>query len=361
MTPVLPALDPIPLPAPVWLLWALLLFTFVLHVVPMTVTLGGGFWAIVTARRAGDPAFAEVAYRLGKGLPYWTAATVTTGVSALLFLQVLYGPTFYAASVALAWPWLAIVGIVLASYYGYYFRAYRHARSPRAAFRVGAAAWVGFAAVAFVFATQMTLMLDPARVAAVYLADRSGATLATGVPFLWSRYLHLVAGAIAVGALWLAWLGASSRPVLRFAASGFAAAAAVQVALGTWALVALPAATRRLFLGGAAWPTVLVVVAVALTILAIGLALRAARRERPTALVVAAAATTSLVLVAMVLVRDVVRRGVLGAAARLDEMAVAPQWGVIVLFGILLVAGVAAVGWMVAAARAPAASSVHGK
>lgn len=72
MPPSLPSLDPIPLPAPVWLLSALLLLTFALHVVPMTMALGGGFWAIVAARRAEEPAFADLARRLAKGLPYWS-------------------------------------------------------------------------------------------------------------------------------------------------------------------------------------------------------------------------------------------------------------------------------------------------
>jgi hypothetical protein len=352
----LPTLDPIPLPAPVWLLAALLLLTFALHVVPMTMTLGGGFWAIVAARRASDPAFGEVARRMAKGLPYWTAAAVSTGVAALLFLQVLYGPVFYASSVVIAWPWLSIVGLVLAAYYGYYFRAYRSQARPRAAFWVGAVAWLAFAAVAFLFVSEMTLMLHPERLNAAYIADRTGATLPLAEPTLWPRYLHMLVGGIALGALWVAWLGARTAGeegprVLRFAAAGFAAALAVEAAVGLWFLGALPAQVIRAFMGGGALPTAYFAASLVATAIAMWAAWTAWRGEAPARRLGLGAAAAAVVLVLMVLMRDVVRRETLGAAARLDVMRVAPQWPVIALFAVLLVAGVGTLVWMIVAAR----------
>jgi hypothetical protein len=41
MAGFLPAPEPIPLPAPVWLLQTFLFVTFVLHIIPMDMTLGG--------------------------------------------------------------------------------------------------------------------------------------------------------------------------------------------------------------------------------------------------------------------------------------------------------------------------------
>ena len=41
MIPAIPQPDPLALPAPAWLLWALLLLTFFLHVIPMNLVLGG--------------------------------------------------------------------------------------------------------------------------------------------------------------------------------------------------------------------------------------------------------------------------------------------------------------------------------
>lgn len=42
MNPVIPAPVPIPLPAPPWLVQILLVFTYILHVLPMNLLVGGG-------------------------------------------------------------------------------------------------------------------------------------------------------------------------------------------------------------------------------------------------------------------------------------------------------------------------------
>ena len=46
MTPIIPLADPLPQPAPVWLLWALLQLTFFLHLLAMNVVLGGSILAL---------------------------------------------------------------------------------------------------------------------------------------------------------------------------------------------------------------------------------------------------------------------------------------------------------------------------
>ena len=356
MPPALPSLNPIPLPAPVWLLSALLLLTFALHVVPMTMALGGGFWAIVAARRTEDRAFRDLARRLAEGLPYWTAAAITAGVAALLFLQVLYGPVFYASSVVIARPWLSIVGLVLAGYYGYYFRAYRLEKNPRAAFWVGVVAWAAFAAVAFLYVSEMTLMLHPERLHRMYLADRTGATLGFPEPTLLPRYLHMLVGAVAIAALWVAWIGRriageGGRRVLRFGAAGFGAMIALDAAIGLWFLAALPGGVVRVFTGGRALPTACLALSVVATVVSIWATWSARGGNAPGLRLAAGGGAAAAVLVLMVLMRDVVRRETLGEAARLDAMQVAPQWPVIGLFAVLLVAGLGTVVWMVLAAR----------
>ena len=46
MTSVIPLADPLPLPAPAGLLWALLQLTFLFHLVAMNVILGGSILAL---------------------------------------------------------------------------------------------------------------------------------------------------------------------------------------------------------------------------------------------------------------------------------------------------------------------------
>ncbi|HTT71846.1 MAG TPA: hypothetical protein VMG32_11555 [Anaeromyxobacteraceae bacterium] len=356
-TSVVASVDPIPLPAPTWLLTFFLLFTFVLHVVPMSVTLGGGFWAIWAAGRADRPAYRELAARLGRWLPYWTAAAVTTGVAVLLFLQVLYGPVFYAASVVLAWPWLSVIGLLLVGYYGYYFRAYRFAKNPTAAFYVGVVAWLAFALIAFIFVNQMTLMLHPERHLGLYLASARGLHTNLAEPTLLPRYLHMLVGAVAVAALWVAGLGAlalrrgeseAGRAVLVLGATGFISATALEMLLGFFLLLAQPHEVLSVVASGAAGPLGLVL-ALALALSAMRILLKARTSNSPSTAVLVGAGHLVVVIVLMVLIRHLTRQATLGGALAISAMPVAPQWGLILAFVVLLVAGLATVGWMLRA------------
>ena len=99
-----------PLPAPVWLLRTLLLLTFFLHVLFMNCLLGGTAIALVCRMRRKSSEFsARLAGDLGQILPSVFAFTITLGVAALLFLQVLYGQFLYASSILVGVPWLAII------------------------------------------------------------------------------------------------------------------------------------------------------------------------------------------------------------------------------------------------------------
>jgi hypothetical protein len=174
--------DPLGLPAPVWLLEFLLIFTFVLHPLFMNAALGGSLvwlwanWRAGRSRRfegpevrpstgsivAGPPArqprwgargelaeprrsevaaipvglpafrpgavpqeldapdYEVLARALGRMLPVATAFAITTGVAPLLFVQLLYGQVFYTSSVLMAWLWFAIVPLLLAGHYANY-------------------------------------------------------------------------------------------------------------------------------------------------------------------------------------------------------------------------------------------------
>jgi hypothetical protein len=256
VTAPLPLLDPLPLPAPAWLLSALLTLTFVVHVLSMNLLLGGSILG-VAARIQGrqDRRAAAFAHLLAEALPIVFAATVTFGVAALLFLQTLYGRVFFAGAVLLAVPWLLIVPLVILAYYLAYAMAsladragrgtrdekrgtrgeVRGARDeepgPRdegrgargeergartegrgardgersdgAVFEVGP--WLGSAALAllvlgvgFIQANVMSALLRPHLFGAWFLESASGLRLNLGDATLAPRFLHVVIGAIGV-------------------------------------------------------------------------------------------------------------------------------------------------------------------
>ena len=131
--PAIPALDPTPLPAPAWLFHALLLLTFFIHILFLNVTLGGAVIGTVHATLAKSPE--APGRRLGRLLasllPASVSFTVTTGVAPLLFIQLLYGQVFYAATVMVGWLWLAIVPLILVGYYSVYLCLLYTSPSPR--------------------------------------------------------------------------------------------------------------------------------------------------------------------------------------------------------------------------------------
>jgi len=386
MTWILPDPDPTGLPGAIWLLEFLLVFTFILHVLVMNVALGGGLmsgWATWRARRSGrrGSSAQEARYRamaggLAKLLPVSTAFAITTGVAPLLFVQVLYGQLFYSSSVLMAWPWLAVVALLLVGYYGYYGLSFvlggakpgrpgaaaspaagaaegtGPAGTPAKAVLLAAGSGLVFLAIALMFTNNMTLMLRPDRFGALYAVSDAGLHTNLGDPWVWPRFLHVVVGSLAVTGIVIGlvgrlrtWGDASLGPwITAFGARLFILATLVQLAVGAWLLFSLPHVVRDVVLTGGP----------ELMLLATGvgfalLALLVVRRS-----VVLALLALAVTIIDMAIVRHQVRTLTLVPYFSVDSMAVNAQTGVFILFALLLVAGLAVVAWMVwrlAAAR----------
>ena len=211
MIPPLPQADPLPLPAPAWLLWALLTLTFVLHVLPMNLVLGGSIIGAVSRVRAKRLAHAATLSALiARWLPVLVAAAVTFGVAALLFLQVLYGRLFFTAAVLMAVPWLSVVPVLILAYYGTYLARPSAAR-PLAPAWLSWAVALGFAAIGFVYSNVMGLVLRPEEFAGRFQATASGLQLGFTDPTLIARFLHVLLGALAVSGLAVALAGEKAR------------------------------------------------------------------------------------------------------------------------------------------------------
>ena len=179
MIPAIPQPDPLALPAPAWLLWALLLLTFFLHLIPMNLVLGGSIIGAIARVRGRRPATGrtkpQLAHIIVKAMPVLISATVTLGVAALLFLQVLYGRVFFASAVVMGWWWLSVIGLLILTYYAAYLLAMRESSLGGSRHRCSPgsiAAVVGL--IALIYGNNMTLMLKPAELVARYAADGGG-------------------------------------------------------------------------------------------------------------------------------------------------------------------------------------------
>jgi len=354
---IIPSLDPIPLPAPVWLLQVLSGLTFVLHVIPMNLVLGGGILAVVLAwlgRRSERAEYTRLAGHIATVLPVAIALTITMGVPPLLFLQVLYGPLFYTSSVLMAWPWLSVIGLLLVGYYGHYYFSLKKGNEGHPPIWVGFFASLAFLLIGFIYSNNMTLMIEPEKFGPMYREKMHGFMLNLGDPMLWPRYLHFLVGAIAVSALLVMVIGLVYRKESRYSAWAiqfggltFVVTTIVQFAVGIWQLLALRRPVMLLFLGQDMAATLVFGAAFLLALVAMVLILVAALGKKPMGMTIAGIIAIAVTIILMTVMRAIIRDAYLGRNFVVSEQQVAPQWLVVAIFLVLLVGGLVLVGWMI--------------
>ena len=363
----IPQVNPLPLPGPVWLFTALLLVVFTLHLVAMNSALGGGVWALwnyLRGRHGGHEYSRRLAGELAGMLPVFLAFTVTLGVAALLFLQVLYGNFFYASSIVIGALWLAVIPLVIVAYYGYYYFSDQVSKGTGIAGCALAISVCVLLAVGFIYVNNLTLMQNPGSWLGMYRAHPNGWNLNLGDHTVFPRYLHMVNGAIAVFSAILAVLGLRKmktdegygRWIVQRAAVIFALCTGLQFLFGMWLLLAIPRdivlALLREPLAGAVFGVALITAIAAMMLILLG-----SMAPRPAPMVQAGLGASLLTVFLMVCLRYLLRMEYLKPYANLSALAVKPQVGVIVLFLLLFVGGLGTVGymlWLVARSSKPA-------
>lgn len=350
---LLPAFDPLGLPAPLWLLFGLKVFGFWVHMFFMNLWFAGLIVGLVLLR--GREPLATAGRRLVAATPVWVALGVNAGIVPLLFLQVLYPQFFYTSTILQAWPWLAIIPLMIVAYYGtyVYVMARKNGRTGR---WVGAAGWIAaaiFAGTGFIFATQMQFMTDVGRwadtVAAGVGGTSGGAVLAVHGSAV-QRLLMMFGLALATTAAYVAFdatvlqrradrLPDAARGiaplVLGLAAGGLAI-------FGLGGAFYLPAAREGLA-GAVVWPGL---AAAGPVLVLAGAALFLTRPGRASAIALLLAQLVSLLFNAIA--RQLVQFGEIAPHFDLGAVPVDFQLSPVVLFAGTLVLGLTAIGWLVA-------------
>ncbi len=353
----MPAPEPISLPAPVWLLRTLLFVTFVLHLIPMNMTVGG---LIVLAHGEVSQRLSEPMRRWIVGyLPVTVAFTVTTGVAPLLFLQVLYGQLFFPAAVLIAWAWFLVIVALLLGYYGIYAYALASERLGRWRGWVIIGSTVLFLYVAFAFNNVITLMSTPFRWWDLWQERNPSVhfNLNLWEPTLFPRFAHFILGAVAVFGLITTLYGAfvrkrdeeAAKQLIRSGAAWFVGATLINYLVGALFLFTHEQEIWRFFVGGNLGATVLLWGGVVLSLFAIIFAWLGKKSPNPLPPVITSLVLTVLTLVFMAGVKFTVRSLLIARYApdfNLSQMSVQPQWGIIVMFVFLLLIGLGFVAWM---------------
>jgi len=356
-----PAIDPIPLPAPVWLFKGLHILTLSLHFIAVEMLLGGLLVAVWLnfrgASRRHEPAGLlrlNASAAIARRLPIVMTYVINLGVPPLLFAQVLYGRALYTSSVLIGVYWISVVFLLMACYWLLY-RFAAGTETGRAVWWRGLLAWVLAGAIARILSTNMTLMLRPEVWQDMYAASASGIHLPTGDPTLLPRWLFMLAGGFWVAGLWMVWLAsrkAFDPPVKSYlAATGGRLAAvmiAVQAALGLWVFQAQPAAVKTA-LGGNALYSAAGFAWLAAAVAVLGFAAWAAvKKPAARGAGYVALLLTFMVMLAMTTYRDGIRDlTLLGKGFDVWQQDWVANWSVLILFFVAFVAGLGAVAWLI--------------
>lgn len=355
-----PALDPIPLPAPVWLFKVLHVLTLALHFSAMQMLVGGllvalglNLWGMAGQ---GHAAWVrrDAATVLARRLPVVMTFVINLGVPPLLFAQVLYGPALYTSSVLIGAWWISVV-VLLTFGYWLLYRFAAGCEAGQAAWWKGLLVWLVVAAIAKIYTTNMTLMVRPEVWQDMYAASAHGTRLPPHDPTVMPRWLFMLTGGLTVAGVWMIWLAGrevlerSVRQFLARAGGGLAASMIVlQAGLAYWLWQVQPVEVQTklseslVYKGaGFAW------LGLGGLVLLVGLWNLAQKPASPLA-GWTAALLGFLSVLSLTLYRDGIRDLTL-LTKKYDvwDQKVLVNWSVLILFLVLFVLGLGVLGWLI--------------
>jgi len=333
----IPAPDPLLLPLPPSVLKVLLLVTFTFHLMAVNLGVGGSLLAAFHALR-GRPEDKDLVRRLAPALPTALTFAITLGVAPLLFLQLSYGPFFYTASVLTAFPWLALIFLLMAGYVLLY-RFVGSVASETVRVTSGILGSLLLLGVGLSLVNVTTLSLRPDLWAAQAAASPHGLSLNQADPTLWPRFLHMGAGILAVAGLLLAGWGAGRDHAYarRAGLLWFIGATASQGAWGTWLLLKQPGPLLELMLDGTSIPSLALWISTACGALALFMAIPASQEGAPAKAVWPPFALGMASVLGMILLRHELRDAALAPFGfRASALPHHTDWPSLVLFGLTL-------------------------
>jgi hypothetical protein len=353
--------SPLGYPAPYWFLVLFKVLGFTLHLVPMNLWYAGIIVAMLLEWRGGEHA-RHLSSRVMKQMPIIIALGVNFGIVPLLFVQVAYYKVFYPATILMAWPWFSVIVLLTLAYYGVYIYVIglRDEGAAMARWRrvVGWVTAVLFIVMGFLFSNAFSLMTNVNAWPALWQSTSvAGAPLGIALngadPTLWPRWLMMFGLALTTTAAYVVvdtglfavresdeYKRGAMRVALKVYTVGmiwFALTGSWYV-FGTWR----PDVREMMFSGPLMVVTGLTAIGPGLPWLLILAQRRAVTRTW--ALVTGVAQFGVLALNAIS--RQIVQNAELSPFLDVTAEPVNIQWSPLVLFLVLLVAGLGTVAWM---------------
>jgi len=193
---------PLPLPVDPIVAQALLVVSFLAHILFVLLMVGGSLLTVV-AELLGlrRPDYDVLAKEIAATITVNKSLAVVLGVAPLLVINVFYTEYFYSANALTGTAWIMLVPLVTLAFllgYAHKYSWTRLAASKPLHVALGASAAALFLFIPLVFLANINLMLFPDRWTQVH-----GFLSALWLPNALPRYLHFLLAAVAITALFL--------------------------------------------------------------------------------------------------------------------------------------------------------------
>jgi hypothetical protein len=148
-------------PAPYWFIVFFKVLGFVLHMVPMNLWYAGLITMMLLSVLGGRHA-KRLSERVLNAMPVIVAMGINFGIVPLLFTQVANYRAFYPATILMAWPWFAVIPLLMTAYYGVYIYVLglRKGTMNRLKRTAGWVASITFVVLGFIYANALSLMTN---------------------------------------------------------------------------------------------------------------------------------------------------------------------------------------------------------
>lgn len=356
-----PVADPIPLPAPVWLLKLLSLLTLGLHFAAVMLLVGSlllVLWLNIRGRASKNVEQVRASFVIAKRMPVIMTYVINLGVPPLLFLQVLYGQQIYSSSVLIGSLWISVIFQLMAAYWLLYRCIYAIENS-KAAWPTALLALLIVMGIGQIYAMNMTLMLRPEVWREMYANSPSGMQGVRGDPTVTPRWMFVMAGGPLFGGLWAAllsnmvYLEEGVRNALRRAGGLSASMGGALMLYFGYRVITLQPGRVMADVSGSAMHNISLYACVATILLATliglfhGFAKKSSTWLSSIGLVVAFLGAT-----AAGIVRDGIRDYTLLAKGfDVNRVTIYPNWSVLIVFLLLFVVMLVAIFWLLQVMR----------
>lgn len=191
---------PLPLPAPAWFLEAILVGSFLLHILFVNLMAGGVLLVFVhQVRGLRRPAHDRLARAIAQTITVNKSLAVVLGVGPLLTMGVLYTVPFYTANILTGTAWMLVAPLIAVTFLLLYLHKYswdRLANHRRLHVALGGLNATLFLFIPLVFLANANLALFPDS-----WGEVRGFFSSLWLPNVWPRYFHFVAASLALTGL----------------------------------------------------------------------------------------------------------------------------------------------------------------